>query len=63
MSNLFKILADEKNTHQQEVFTIQEYLEKCKIDKLMYATSAERMLLAIGEPELVDTHSDLGKFI
>ncbi len=58
MSNLFKILADEKNIQRQEIFTIQEYLEGCKSDNMMYASSAERMLLAIGEPELVDTHRD-----
>lgn len=58
MSNLFKILADEKDAHRQETFTIQEYLEKCKSDQMMYASAPERMLLAIGEPELVDTHRD-----
>ena len=58
MSKLFKLLADEKNAHRQETYTIEEYLEMCKSDKLMYASSAERMLLAIGEPEFVDTHHD-----
>ena len=58
MNKLFDILLNEKNARLQETFTIQEYLEKCKTDKLAYATSAERMLLAIGEPELVDTHQD-----
>jgi serine protein kinase len=58
MSDFFKILADEQNAFRQEVLTIQEYLEGCKTDKLMYASAAERMLLSIGEPELVDTHQD-----
>src|SRR5271165_3149851 len=58
MSNLFKILADEKNSRRQEVFTIQEYLEKCRTDNLLYASAAERMLLAIGEPEMIDTHRE-----
>jgi len=58
MSKLFKLLTDEKNAFRQETYTIEEYLEKCKTDKLMYASAAERMLLAIGEPELVDTHRD-----
>jgi serine protein kinase len=43
---------------QQEELTIQEYLELCKSDPSVYATAAERMLLAIGEPELVDTSRD-----
>jgi len=43
---------------QEEELSIQEYLEVCKADKTAYASVAERMLLAIGEPELVDTRSD-----
>ncbi|NVJ61683.1 MAG: PrkA family serine protein kinase [Gammaproteobacteria bacterium] len=41
--------------HQQEEFSLQEYLELCRQEPLTYATSAERMLAAIGEPELIDT--------
>ena len=58
MSNLFKILADEKDLLRQETYTIQEYLELCKTDKMLYASAAERMLMAIGDPELIDTHQD-----
>ncbi len=43
---------------QQEEFTLEEYLDICKKDKSAYATAAERMLIAIGEPELVDTSKD-----
>ncbi len=43
---------------KEEEFTIQEYLELCKNDPSVYASAAERMLIAIGEPELVDTHKD-----
>ena len=46
----------EKN--REETYSIKEYLEICKRDKTAYATSAERMLAAIGEPELVDTKND-----
>ena len=41
-----------------EEYSIQEYLEICKRDPSAYATAAERMLEAIGEPQLVDTHLD-----
>jgi serine protein kinase len=37
---------------------MQEYLDLCKADKSTYASSAERMLAAIGKPEMVDTSSD-----
>lgn len=43
---------------QQEELTIQEYLDLCKKDPSVYATASERMLKAIGEPELVDTSKD-----
>jgi serine protein kinase len=43
---------------QEEEMSVQEYLELCKTDRTVYASVAERMLLAIGEPELVDTRND-----
>jgi serine protein kinase len=43
---------------QQEEYSLQEYLDLCKTDPSVYATAAERMLLAIGEPELVETSKD-----
>ncbi|TXI72661.1 MAG: PrkA family serine protein kinase [Dokdonella sp.] len=43
---------------QEEELSVQEYLELCRHDRTAYASVAERMLLAIGEPELVDTRLD-----
>ncbi len=43
---------------KEEEYTLQEFLDICKSDRAAYATAAERMLLAIGEPELVDTRHD-----
>jgi len=43
---------------QQEEFSLEEYLAICKDNPGAYATAAERLLLAIGEPELVDTSKD-----
>ncbi|MFO1433343.1 MAG: PrkA family serine protein kinase [Candidatus Competibacteraceae bacterium] len=43
---------------REEVYTIQEYLEICKSDSGAYATAGERLLMAIGEPELIDTRLD-----
>lgn len=45
-------------SYQQEEYTIEEYLQICKEDPKAYATAAERMLDAIGTPELVDTSKD-----
>ncbi|NOT13049.1 MAG: PrkA family serine protein kinase [Methylococcaceae bacterium] len=43
---------------KEEELSLQEYLNLCKKDPLAYASPAERMLNAIGEPELLDTHND-----
>ncbi|HET8707762.1 MAG TPA: PrkA family serine protein kinase, partial [Pseudomonadales bacterium] len=43
---------------KEEEYSLQEYLELCKKDRTVYASAAERMLMAIGEPELVDTSRD-----
>lgn len=43
---------------KNEVISIQEYLEECKTDHMMYANAAERMLKAIGDPRIIDTSTD-----
>lgn len=40
---------------KEEVLSIQDYLLLCKDDPSAYANPAERLLKAIGEPELIDT--------
>ncbi|MCX7230374.1 MAG: PrkA family serine protein kinase [Burkholderiales bacterium] len=42
----------------EEEYSLQEYLDLCKRDPSAYATASERMLMAIGEPQLLDTRSD-----
>src|SRR6478736_7219433 len=41
-----------------EELSLEEYLAECKRNPLAYATAAERMLQAIGEPQMVDTRND-----
>lgn len=43
---------------KEEEFTLNEYLEICKTDPSAYANPAERLLMAIGEPEFIDTRND-----
>jgi serine protein kinase len=43
---------------QQEELSLEDYLNICKRDPSAYASAAERLLLAIGEPKLVDTSND-----
>lgn len=42
----------------QHEMSLQDYLELCRDDTTTYASAAERMLQAIGEPELLDTRRD-----
>ncbi|KIL98600.1 Serine protein kinase (prkA protein) P-loop containing [Paramagnetospirillum magnetotacticum MS-1] len=39
-------------------FSLLDYLEGCRDDPMMYASAAERMIAAIGEPEVIDTAKD-----
>ena len=45
-------------TAKEEEYTLQEYLDICKKDRTAYASASERMLMAIGKPQLVDTRKD-----
>jgi serine protein kinase len=56
--SILQHFKDRYESTQEEEYSLEEYLEICKKDPTAYATAAERMLLAIGEPELVDTSRD-----
>ena len=43
---------------REEVLSLDEYLQLCKEDPSAYAGAAERLLMAIGQPQLVDTRDD-----
>ena len=43
---------------REEELSLEEYLAECKRNPLAYATAAERMLKAIGEPTQIDTRND-----
>src|SRR5580704_19522715 len=38
--------------------SLPEYLDACRSDPMRYANAAERLLAAIGEPQIVDTAKD-----
>ncbi|MFZ2268002.1 MAG: PrkA family serine protein kinase [Azonexus sp.] len=56
--SIFARYQSRYEAQQEEEMSVQEYLDLCKSDKTAYASVAERMLIAIGEPELVDTRLD-----
>ncbi len=55
---IFKRYLSRYEEGREENLSLQQYLELCKKDPLTYASAAERLLKAIGEPELVDTRND-----
>ncbi len=56
--NIFDLYAKSYESSKQSRMTLRDYLEGCKSDPSFYAGTAERMLAAIGESELVDTAKD-----
>jgi serine protein kinase len=43
---------------KDEEMSLQDFLSLCKDDKSAYANAAERLLMAIGEPKVIDTALD-----
>ncbi|WP_298377072.1 PrkA family serine protein kinase [Azospirillum sp.] len=60
---LFTRYAQSYEGRRETEMSLTEYLQICRDDPMAYATAAERLLSAIGEPEVVDTARDprLGK--
>ena len=58
MSNLFDSYARAFEARRETIMSLQEYLDGCKTDPMMYAGPHERLLAAIGEPEMVDSSKD-----
>ena len=57
-NDLFQSFARGYEARRDTEMTLSEYLEACRDEPLMYASAAERILAAIGEPEFVDTSKD-----
>ncbi|PSU83269.1 PrkA family serine protein kinase [Photobacterium phosphoreum] len=43
---------------KDEELSLQQFLDICKDDRSSYVNAAERLLMAIGEPEMIDTAQD-----
>ncbi len=55
---VFDLFTRSYDRHKQVELTLKQFLEGCRADPMFYATAAERMLNAIGEPMYVDTARD-----
>ncbi len=56
--NIFDMFAQAYESKKEHRMSLREYLEGCRNDPSLYAGAAERMIAAIGEPELIDTAKD-----
>jgi serine protein kinase len=56
--HLFVAFARSFEARRETEMSLTEYLEGCRTDPMRYANAAERILAAIGEPQLIDTAKD-----
>jgi predicted Ser/Thr protein kinase len=57
--DVFGVFSEAYERERREAMSLAEYLEACRSNPGMYATAAERMVTAIGEPKIIDTSADL----
>src|SRR6476619_3409209 len=56
--SLFNAFARSYEARSETDMSMAEYLESCRGDPMRYANAAERLLAAIGEPQMIDTARD-----
>ena len=57
-SDVFELYTSLYEDRKQTELSLRDYLALCRDEPRTYATAAERMIAAIGEPELVNTAKD-----
>jgi serine protein kinase len=58
VDDIFSIYSKGYDVNKHSEMPLKEFLEACREDPLHYASAAERMIRAIGEPRLIDTSKD-----
>lgn len=56
--DIFAQYARSYEGRKETEMSLAEYLDGCRAEPMMYASAAERMIAAIGEPAIVDTAKD-----
>ncbi|MEM1102572.1 MAG: PrkA family serine protein kinase [Pseudomonadota bacterium] len=56
--DVFDLFTETYQRQKQEGMSLRDYLLAARDDPMMYASAAERMIAAIGEPEMIDTSQD-----
>ena len=57
-NELFSSFTRNFDERRQAEMSVEDYLLGCRNDPLMHASAPERLLAAIGEPEIIDTSRD-----
>ena len=57
-NEIFDIYAKSYDRNKQSQLSLREFLEGCKTDPMLFASAAERMITAIGEPQFIDSARD-----
>lgn len=57
-NSLFDAFTRNYESRRETDMSIADYLSLCKKDPMAYANATERLLAAIGEPEIIDTAKD-----
>jgi serine protein kinase len=58
VDDIFTAYARSFEVNREAEMSLSEYLDACRKDPMVYATATERLLAAIGEPDMVDTSKD-----
>ncbi len=58
MDDFFDAFTRSYDARRATEMSLTDYLKGCRDDPMMYASATERILAAIGEPEMVDTAKD-----
>ena len=58
LDDVFSLATSLREQRRETEMSFAEYLQLCAEDRSAYASAAERMLKAIGEPERIDTSRD-----
>ena len=56
--DIFDVFSSSYEREKHETMSLRDYLLAARDDPMMYASAAERIIAAIGEPEFVDTSKD-----
>src|ERR1700719_4364937 len=56
--HVFSTFARSFEARRETEMSLAEYLDSCRSDPMRYANAAERLLAAIGEPQMIDTAKD-----